>query len=234
MRAISLLSALKFRNGMRTLLTDPRKLVPFLIFLVIVAGSIALALWGIERHITPGIRATLRGDEFSAGVLIALILLGLGFIDSGLGDNLLAFGASDVDYLFPSPISRRLILAYRLPGLMFGNMFMAGFALFAFGFATQFWTAAYGVSRAHNRPGMGGSCRVVSIRRNLYEPLDVHRDFGAESSEVPQNFGFRSSWLMWGNWFARMASRYDCNRRRDEVAHCSLGVFCPLLLALRV
>jgi len=145
MRAIALLSAFKVRNGLRTLFTDPRKLIPLIIFLVIVVGSVALANWGMGQQMLDGPHPTLNGDEFSAGVMIALILLGLGFIDTGLGDGLLAFGMCDVDYLFPSPISRRVILAYRLPGLMFGNLFMAGFALFAFSVATQFGQPRMGV-----------------------------------------------------------------------------------------
>jgi hypothetical protein len=35
MRAIALLSGFKFRNGLRTLFTDPRKLIPLIIFIAI-------------------------------------------------------------------------------------------------------------------------------------------------------------------------------------------------------
>jgi len=136
MRAIMMLGGFKIRNGLRTLFSDPRKLIPFIILVFGIIGSVALANLGLNERNAVGAHASLDGSAFSAGVMIALILLGIGFIDTGLGDGLLAFALCDVDYLFPSPISRRIILAYRLPGLMFGNLFMTGFALFSFRVAT--------------------------------------------------------------------------------------------------
>ena len=136
MRPIMMLSGFKVRNGLRTLFTDPRKLIPLIVLIMGLVGSVALANLGINERALSGTHASLDPKAFSAGVMIALILLGIGFIDTGLGDGLLAFALCDVDYLFPSPISRRVILAYRLPGLMFGNLFMTGFALFSFRVAT--------------------------------------------------------------------------------------------------
>jgi len=64
-------------------------------------------------------------------------LIGIGVINTGLGDRLLALGPSDVDYLFPAPISRRIVLAYRLPSLTFGAVGIALYVLFMISMFTQ-------------------------------------------------------------------------------------------------
>ncbi len=137
MRAVALLSAFKFKNSLRTLFSDPRKLLPLAVAIALVALMIVLGQIGINQPHPNASHEHLDPRAFHAGVLLSLILLGLSFIDSGLGDSLLTFGMSDVDYLFPSPIPRRVVLAFRLPGLMFGALFMAGFVLMAFDLAMR-------------------------------------------------------------------------------------------------
>jgi len=137
MRAVALLSAFKFRNALRTLFSDPRKLAPFVLLILIVSAMIFLGNMGINQPHPGSSPNELNPRGFAMGVTISLILLGLSFIDAGLGDTLLAFGMPDVDYLFPSPISRRVVLLYRLPALMFSAMFMAGFVLMALSLTMQ-------------------------------------------------------------------------------------------------
>ena len=137
MRAIALLSAWKFRNALRTLFTDPRKLVPFFVLILIVIAMVTLASIDLGKSNPTLTHDHLDPRAFSVGATLCLILLGLSFIDAGMGDGLLALGMADVDYVFPSPISRRIVLAFRLPALMFSALFMAGFVLMAFSLATQ-------------------------------------------------------------------------------------------------
>ena len=126
------MSAWKIRNSLRTIFVDPRKLIPVAIALIIVALIVWLGNMGLDQPRANLTQITIDPDVFSAIIMLSLILFALSVIDSGLGDGLLAFGMPDVDYLFPSPISRRVVLAYRLPGLMFSALFMAGFLLMTF------------------------------------------------------------------------------------------------------
>jgi len=130
-RAVALLSGWKIKNSLRTLFSDPRKLVPFLLFLTGLTISLSMVLLGLNQrpefqpHHNPIDPSIVR-----SGLALAMILLGLGVVDSGLGDSLLAFMMPDVDYLFPSPVSRRIVLAYRLPALSFGVLMFSAFMLF--------------------------------------------------------------------------------------------------------
>ncbi|HWD41280.1 MAG TPA: putative ABC exporter domain-containing protein, partial [Fimbriimonas sp.] len=65
----------------------------------------------------------------SAVIEVSLIALVLAVLDQGFGDGLLAFAPSDVDYVFPSPISRRIVLLYRVPRLIFNAFFLAAIPL---------------------------------------------------------------------------------------------------------
>ncbi len=133
MYPIALLASFKLRNSVRTVLSDPRKLIPLIIFILIMVGFGGLYSLSASQPAIPGAQQMISGDVFTVGVKIAILFIAYGFIGAGLGDGLLAFGPSDVDYLFPSPIPRRAVLFYRLPALMFNSLFTAAFLLFAFG-----------------------------------------------------------------------------------------------------
>ena len=137
MRAIALLSFWKTRNALRTLFSDPRKLIPFGLAIIIIVAMVVLATIDLGKQKPNLTHDHLDPRAFHVGATLSLILLGLSFIDSGLGDSLLALGMPDVDYLFPSPISRRYVLAFRIPALLFSALFMAGFVLMAFNLTTQ-------------------------------------------------------------------------------------------------
>ncbi len=92
---------------------------------------------------------TLDPNVLRAGTTFCMILLALSVLDSGMGDSLLAFPISDVDYLFPSPISRRIVLACRLPGLTFGSVFFSGFVLVIFGSVSRLSSPLPPVGNAH-------------------------------------------------------------------------------------
>lgn len=139
MRAIALLSLWKVKNTLRTTLSDPRKIGPLIFFSVCM--GISLVLFGVGLSENPGGEVTgrtLNSETLRAATTFSMILLGLAVIDGGLGDNLLAFAMPDVDYLFPSPISRRTVLAYKLPALTFGSVFFGGFVLVLFTALTKF------------------------------------------------------------------------------------------------
>ncbi len=134
MRALALLSMWKTRNALRTLFTDPRKLVPALFIFFVILLSLLFGTLGLRQ--APGQsglgESKVDPQVFDAAVFAAMILIAVGSIDTGLGDGLLAFGMSDVDYVFPSPISRRVVLAYRLPSLTFAALFSSAFLIYMY------------------------------------------------------------------------------------------------------
>ena len=172
MRAVALMSFWKIKNSLRTLVTDPRKFVPAIILLVLMAFPITMMILSrgmsanfvkraamrqryYSQYREPGSRshAAVRTDydpsrlmtprseidpeTFAAAITLTLILIGFGIINTGLGDRLLALSPSDVDYLFPAPISRRIVLAYRMPGLTIGAVGIALYLLFMISMFTQ-------------------------------------------------------------------------------------------------
>lgn len=140
MRAVCLLTFWKFKNSLRTLFRDPRKLIPFLVLVLVFGMSVA----GYGLLISEG-NAFRRGHVEVAPswsmIFLAMIATGFLVLDTGFNDGLLAFPMSDVDYLFPSPISRRAVIAYRLPALLFSVLFLGGTALFMVRFLTQTFTS---------------------------------------------------------------------------------------------
>jgi hypothetical protein len=132
MRAVLLLTLWKLKNSLRTLFTDPRKLIPLLIAVFFVGFSLFMSTWaGANRPSSRSTLGTLSPQLFEAGIPLLLVLIVGAIFHYGLGEGLLAFGRADVDYLFSSPVSRRVVLAYRLPGLVLGVLFQTVVMLFA-------------------------------------------------------------------------------------------------------
>jgi len=134
MKAVALMSLWKTKNALRGLFTDPRKMIPFLLFFVLIAFSLSVSFFAAsvgtvdDEHRRQAALVRVPWSVFR-GVLFAALAISATFtLRRSVGDGLLAFGMSDVDYLFPSPISRRVVLAYRLPALTFG-VFLSGFFL---------------------------------------------------------------------------------------------------------
>jgi hypothetical protein len=119
MKATALLSWWQFKNSLRTLLSDPRKLGPVLIFVLIVTPSIGFLLLIPTLNQSTGIKPppVLDQPTFLAYCSLFVVIFGAWALYNGVSDASVAFPLSDVDYLFPSPISRRLVLGVRMPKL---------------------------------------------------------------------------------------------------------------------
>jgi hypothetical protein len=117
-RVMTLLALRQLRNGIRTSLTDYRKLIPLIVILFFIGTQVlsAVLLAGHEPPRLQGGRSILQGqaDTFRIAAFLILSIISIGIIDYGFAEGFLAFSLADVDYLFPSPVPRRLILAYRL------------------------------------------------------------------------------------------------------------------------
>lgn len=141
MRAIALMSWWQSRNSLRTTLTEPRKFIPILVFVAAMGFNVFnLFFLGSAGHngAMPPLADYIRPHIAAGHAIIfgVLILAALAQVESGLTGGALTFSLSDVDYLFPSPISRRTVLLYKVPMILLRNLFYAAiflvFAYFAF------------------------------------------------------------------------------------------------------
>ncbi len=129
------LELLRFKNALRRLARSPLRLVGGCLVWGLIAfsvgGQLALLLLPIRQDEAAWLTAML-GTNYSrvAASLFGLLLLGTyHVISSGLNGGLLAFSESDVDFLFPAPISRRAVMAFRLARDYLVVLLAAGFFL---------------------------------------------------------------------------------------------------------
>lgn len=107
-------------NGLRRLGKSPGRLVVALLVWSLAACGIVMqlvmALVDLPTgHTTPLIHvAGPTPERLAAGLFGLLLYLTWHFLDQAFRDGLLAFDAADVDFLFPAPISRRAVLAWKL------------------------------------------------------------------------------------------------------------------------
>ena len=128
MRAIALMSWWQLRNAIRTTLTEPRKLIPALFFVALMGIQAVNFIFigsSSPQHAIPLVSDFIHAHAGAARsiVFLFLALLSVGQLESGLTGGALTFSLSDVDYVFPAPISRRIVLLYRIPAIVLRNLF---------------------------------------------------------------------------------------------------------------
>ena len=139
MRALTLLSLWQIKNALRTTFTDVRKLIPILVMAFALGMQVlSLALVSMSRpRMRSGADAAISQqagsviaqhlDQIGFGAFVILTIIAIGILDYGFQEGFLAFSLADVDYLFTAPVSRRLVMAYRLAGKTAIAFFQASF-----------------------------------------------------------------------------------------------------------
>jgi hypothetical protein len=164
MRALFFLVACRLRNSIRRIPRNPRLALPLLFFLIIGAAQllplVMLHQLGSHHHAPTTRVPSAALEEGGPGALIAamrLVLLLSVFtaILGALQEGNLFFEPSDIDFLFPSPLSRRAVLLFRMTG-RYAGLFVPSvyLPLVLGGFAIA---AEAGISAAALWPGMMGS-----------------------------------------------------------------------------
>lgn len=230
MRAVLLLSLLKLKNSLRTLLSDPRKLVPFAIIVGLVGLSLVFSSFAtIGRD---GVRPanTIDPSYLHAAMAFVMVFISVGAIDNGLGDALMAFLPADVDYLFPSPISRRTVLAYRLPAVFFSAVFQGLF----FVYLIHALGGSMPVEHGSVRPAAGSAMFAVILSTGFYMNLAL-----TLSLNFPQRQGLRK--FVWiGALFLTLVVAYTWWSRGFDAVAALLShdlvrlTFMPAMLAADV
>ena len=163
MKALIYLTVHRLINSIKRIPRTPRLYLPTLFFLVILAAQ-ALPIFLLSRivpeHRVPlhafSARALIEGSPGTliAGVRFVLLLSVFTSLTAALNEGNLFFDPSDIDFLFPAPLSRRVVLLFRMVARYTGLLFPAVYLpLVLGGFAV---TADAGVSPVTLWPGMLG------------------------------------------------------------------------------
>lgn len=115
MAALIYLQTRLIRNGILSVLGNPRRLIFALLFVAWIGTSVFI---GVVSKLTGGSMASrllaVPPDLMRIGILGGLLLLTLTAIERGLSGAVFSFAAADYDFLFPTPINRRFVVAARV------------------------------------------------------------------------------------------------------------------------
>lgn len=115
MRALTYLRLCLLKNGVLSVLTDPKRLVFAVFFVVWMAANLLMALGARLGGGMPdagGLR--IPEAHLKLGVVALLVMLTTTAIERGLDGAVFHFSPADYDFVFPTPIARRLVVATRV------------------------------------------------------------------------------------------------------------------------
>ena len=133
MWALVRMSLWQIRNAARSGLRNPAVWLPVLVLALLIPTRFSGMLTS-QTPFPPETGRFLRGhlEAIHATVFLLLALLALGYVDAGLSGGALRFTSPDVALLFPAPLSRRLVLLFKLPSALSQHLLMIVFLAGAF------------------------------------------------------------------------------------------------------
>ena len=151
-RTLFLLALWQIKNSVRASLRRPIVWVPLLLAAIALPFQMGHALF-YESPLPSDTGAAIlaHGDALRAIVFLTLALLAVGYVDRGLGGGAFTFDPADVAFLFPSPVPRRLLMLFKLPGVTFSLLSFVG--LLAWQFRLFVWLPVHAPGLA---PAGGG------------------------------------------------------------------------------
>ncbi len=117
MRALIYLKLHLLKNGILSVLTNPKRLVFAVIFVVWMGANILAAITARLTGGAAGVGAhglTVPEVHLRLGMVALLLMLTATAIERGLDGAVFSFSAADYDLVFPSPIPRRLVVIGRV------------------------------------------------------------------------------------------------------------------------
>lgn len=135
MRALAYLRLQLLKNGVLSTITNPKRLV-FAVFFV--AWIAAVVFFNVVLRLRQGrVELPMPGfpaDSMQLAAVAVLILLTVAAIERAFEGAIFTFAPADFDFLFPTPLSRRQIMASRLALDVGSTLLTIGvFVIFAFG-----------------------------------------------------------------------------------------------------
>lgn len=115
MRALAYVRLMLIKNGLLWLVLSPKRLVVALFFLAWAGmGVFFLVIAAMTGQSASTLFRLASPEQVRLGVVVLLTLGTLGAIERGLEGAAFSFPPADFDFLFPTPISRRLVVASRV------------------------------------------------------------------------------------------------------------------------
>ena len=174
MRALAMLSGWQLKNALLLTFRDRRRLVLLLCLTAFLLCLRQGPVWHMAQSTfnSPDTGRTLASylPAIHAGVFLLLVLCACTEIDRACVSAVLEFSPADVDYLFPSPCSRRLLLAAKLP-VIAGNtaaitgMLTAGFSLL--------WLPLASLRPGHSAHAAQAAIAALALCLGLYGNLAI-------------------------------------------------------------
>ena len=157
-RTLLLLALWQIKNSVRASLRRPIVWGPLLIAAVALPFQVGHALF-YESPLSADTGGTIlaHGAVLRSIVFLTLALLAVGYVDKGLGGGAFTFDPADVAFLFPSPVPRRLLMLFKLPGVTFSLLSFV--ALLAWQFRLFVWLPVHAPGLA---PAGGGWAAFVA------------------------------------------------------------------------
>ncbi len=190
MRALVYLGVRRFINSLKRALKNPCILLPALFFLGLILLFVLPSL-GVNEEEAQEVTTPFTPQEFvtgGPGALIAairsvLIVSLFTSVVTALGNGSVFFRPSDVDFLFPAPLSRRGILFFQMLGRYTQMILPSIYLPLAFGGATL--TAMVQVSPLALWPGMLGMWLFFVTTTNCAQSALLARNGQPERDETP-------------------------------------------------
>jgi len=141
MRALIYLRLHLLKNGVLSVLTNPKRLVFAVFFVVWMAANLLMALGARLGGGMPEAGGLhIPEAHLKLGVIALLVMLTATAIERGLDGAVFHFSPADYDFVFPTPIARRLVVAARVLADAAGLLVWVGvFVLLAFAFSPLRW-----------------------------------------------------------------------------------------------
>lgn len=202
MRALLYITVRRFLNAFKRVPGSPRLLLPVLFFgLVFGLQLVAFFLMGGRGGQEPlpafspnelieggpgALRAAIRG----------LLLLGVfSSVVAAFGEGNLFFSQSDVDFLFPAPLSRRAVLLFRMLGAYAAFIIPLFYVPFAVGGGLA---ARAGVTPLAYWPGVLGAWLFLLMAANLSQTVLLNRPRDEDDATTREKIRKALAWVGFG------------------------------------
>lgn len=114
MRALVYLRWRTLVNGLLGLLTSPKRMASGVFVIVWIVASLGFGVLSHSMHGSSSAQMQVPAAYARLVVLIVILMLTLMVVQRGLEGTVFSFSGADYDFLFPTPVSRRLVIVARV------------------------------------------------------------------------------------------------------------------------
>lgn len=185
MKALLYLGYRQSINELKRIVTSAKRLIPAILIAFIIVQNVFVNVWMSSDPSDMARQAKLPSispDNLWSGIFALLSLAVIRIIYSAFAEGRLVFSQSNIDFLFPSPISRRTVLVLKLVG---DYLRLGLFGLFIFVFAVP---SIYRLFGAKPYPSIFASwfacLLLIALAMNITHTLNIVMSAGVHRLAV--------------------------------------------------